>query len=78
MAEALSFEEIDSVLDSLRPSLRADGGDVDLVDVAPDGTVSISLAGACVGCPLSDFTLHDSIEGLLRRRFPSISQVVSV
>ncbi|MDY0232069.1 MAG: NifU family protein, partial [Candidatus Saccharicenans sp.] len=49
-------EKVEEVLNQIRPSLQADGGDVELVDVV-DGVVSVRLKGACGGCPMSQMTL---------------------
>ena len=49
----INKEDVSAVLELIRPSLQADGGDVELVDVAEDGTVTVELVGACKGCPLS-------------------------
>lgn len=65
-------------LDSVRPALRADGGDVELVDVSEDGVVSVRLMGACRGCPMSTLTLKMGIERTLREQVPDVTRVESV
>lgn len=70
-------DKIEEVLNQIRPSLRADGGDVELVDVK-DGTVSVKLTGACSGCPMSTLTLKNGIERLLKEEIPGIKEVVGV
>ena len=45
--------DVAAVLELIRPSLQADGGDVALVDVSDDGVVTVELQGACKGCPMS-------------------------
>ena len=69
-------EEVLAVLDLIRPSLIADGGDVELVDIDEDGTVSVELTGACKGCPLSALTLANGIERILKERVPGVTAVV--
>ena len=69
-------EDVSAVLDLIRPSLIADGGDVTLVDVAEDGTVTVELTGACKGCPLSALTLANGIERILKERVPGVTSVV--
>ena len=69
-------EDVSAVLDLIRPSLIADGGDVTLVDVADDGTVTVELTGACKGCPLSALTLANGIERILKERVPGVTRVV--
>ena len=69
-------EDVAAVLELIRPSLQADGGDVTLVDVADDGTVSVELTGACKGCPMSQMTLANGIERILKDRVPGVTAVV--
>lgn len=66
-----------AVLDLIRPSLQADGGDVRLVDVTDDGVVSVELQGACDGCPMAAMTLANGIERILKDRVPGVTQVVA-
>ena len=69
-------EEVMAVLDLIRPSLIADGGDVTLVDIDDDGKVTVELTGACKGCPLSALTLANGIERILKERVPGVTAVV--
>lgn len=69
-------EEVLSVLEMIRPSLIADGGDVTLVDIQDDGTVVVELTGACKGCPLSSLTLANGIERILKERVQGVTRVV--
>lgn len=68
--------DVAEVLELIRPSLIADGGDVTLVDVLDDGTVAVELIGACKGCPLSQMTLANGIERILKERVPGVTRVV--
>lgn len=70
-------DKVEKVLNQIRPSLRADGGDVELVDVK-DGIVSVKLTGACSGCPMSTLTLKNGIERLLKEEISGIKEVVGV
>ena len=70
-------EKVKKALDMVRPSLQADGGDVELVDVE-DGVVKVKLTGACAGCPMSQITLKMGIERILKREVPEVKEVVSV
>jgi len=70
-------DKVQSVLDNIRPSLRADGGDIELVDVK-DGIVSVKLKGACAGCPMSTMTLKNGIERILRQELSDIKEVIAV
>lgn len=65
-----------AVLELIRPSLQADGGDVRLVDVSEDGVVTVELQGACDGCPMAAMTLSNGIERILKDRVPGVTQVV--
>lgn len=71
-------EKVENVLNKIRPSLRADGGDVKLVNVDKDGAVSVKLQGACGACPLSQVTLKMSIEQQLKKEIPEIKSVKAV
>ncbi len=70
-------ERVEKSLEKIRPSLQADGGDVELVEVK-DGTVKVRLTGACGGCPMSQMTLKMGIERVLKKDIPEIKEVVSV
>ena len=63
-------EQVEGVLDKIRPALVADGGNVELVDVN-DGTVQVRLTGACNGCPMATVTLKMGIEQLLKKEILS-------
>lgn len=71
-------EKVESALDKVRPSLQADGGDVQLVDVGQDGVVKVRLTGACGGCPMSQMTLKMGIERILKQNIPEIQAVEAV
>jgi Fe-S cluster biogenesis protein NfuA len=62
----------------VRPSLQADGGDVEFVDVDENGVVKLRLTGACGGCPMSQMTLKMGIEKILKQNVPEIDRVESV
>lgn len=69
-------EKVEAALDKIRPSLEADGGNVELIDVK-DGVVKVKLTGACAGCPMSTITLKNGIERILKNEIPEIKEVVS-
>lgn len=71
-------EKVQEVLDKIRPSLQADGGDVQLIDVTEDGIVSVQLQGHCAGCPMSQMTLKNGIERILKSEIPEVQRVESV
>ncbi len=70
------MERVESVLETVRPSLLADGGNVELVDVTSDGIVKVKLVGACLGCPMSQMTLKMGIGRVLKKEIPEIKEVV--
>jgi Fe-S cluster biogenesis protein NfuA len=71
-------EKVESALDEVRPSLQADGGNVELVDVTDDGVVKVKLQGACAGCPMSQMTLSQGIERHLKEIVPEVKRVEAV
>ena len=71
-------EKVEATLGKIRPSLNSDGGDVELVEVTPDGVVKVKLTGACGGCPMSQMTLKMGIERLLKQEVPEVKEVVGV
>ena len=70
-------EKVEAALAQVRPTLQADGGDVELVSV-DEGKVSLRLKGACGGCPMAAMTLKHGIERILKEKVPEIKEVVAV
>ena len=70
-------EEVEKVLDEVRPYLQSEGGDIELVDVA-DNIVKVRLKGACAGCPMSQMTLKWGVEQYLKKKIPSIVRVDAI
>lgn len=73
----MTNEEVQAVLDKIRPALQADGGDVQLVGVE-GGVVKVSLQGACRGCPMSQLTLANGVERVLKQELPEVERVEAV
>jgi Fe-S cluster biogenesis protein NfuA len=71
-------ERIQAAIDKVRPMLQADGGDVELIDVSDDGVVKVRLQGACKGCPMSQMTLKNGIERIIKQEVPEVKSVESV
>ena len=71
-------DKVTEVLDKVRPALQRDGGNVKLVEVTDDGTVKVKLVGACAGCPMSQMTLKNGIERILKQEVPEVKEVVNV
>ena len=70
-------EKIEKALDLIRPYLKADGGDVEVIEVT-DGTVKVRLTGACGGCPMSTMTLKNAVERAIKQEVPEVKTVVAV
>lgn len=71
-------EEVLAALETVRPSLQADGGDVELVEVTEDGIVRVRLQGACHGCPMAQMTLKNGIEKVIKEQVPGVKEVEAV
>jgi Fe-S cluster biogenesis protein NfuA len=71
-------DRIESALNKIRPQLQADGGDVELVGVTDANIVQLRLQGACAGCPMSQMTLKNGIERVLKQEIPEIKGVEAV
>jgi Fe-S cluster biogenesis protein NfuA len=72
------LQNIVHALNEVRPYLKADGGDVELIDLTADNTVKVKLTGACDGCPFSMMTLKAGIEQAIRKKFPEMKELVAV
>jgi len=79
MASTPVRSQIEDVLESIRPALQSDGGDVEFLEFRePDGVVELRLVGACESCPISMLTLKQGIERRLRSSVPEVTEVVAV
>lgn len=74
----LSEKEILKSLETIRPYLQADSGDVELIDISDEGIVKVRLLGACALCPMSIMTLRAGVERALMRDVPGIRRVEAV
>ena len=70
-------EQVERALDSIRPYLMADGGDVQVMEVK-DGKVTLELLGACGTCPMSTMTLKAGVEEAIKKAVPEITQVEAI
>lgn len=82
-ADAEALPKVDEqllleTLDAIRPSLVADGGDIEFRSVDDEGVVSVKLTGSCAGCPLSSITLSMGVERILKEHVPGVTRVKSV
>ncbi|MDR3364384.1 MAG: NifU family protein [Clostridiales Family XIII bacterium] len=71
-------EKIKEALEKIRPYLQQDGGDVEYVDYTDDNVVKVRLQGHCAGCPMSQMTVKNGIERLLKEAYPEVASVESV
>lgn len=70
-------EQVAKVIDQLRPVIQADGGDLELVDVAEDGTVVLRVKGSCTGCGSAAATLRNGIERWIKAKVPGVREVTA-
>ena len=70
-------EKVEAALEKVRPSLRADGGNVELLEVTDEGIVKVKLTGACGGCPMSQMTLKMGIERLVKEEVPEVKEIIA-
>jgi Fe-S cluster biogenesis protein NfuA len=77
-SHAVAREDVEAMLDQIRPGLVADGGNVELIDIELDGTVRVAFQGACASCPAQTNTLRVAIQEPLRNALPGISAVISI
>jgi Fe-S cluster biogenesis protein NfuA len=71
-------DKVLQAIQDVRPSLQADGGDIELVSVSDDGIVNVKLTGACGSCPMSTMTLKMGVENYLKKTVPEVREVVQV
>ena len=70
-------EQVEQVIEIIRPAIQADGGDINLLDVdETSGVVTVELTGACVSCPASTITMKAGVERILKDRVPGVTAVV--
>lgn len=70
-------EKVEQALETIRPALQADGGDIQLVAIEGD-VVKVRLTGACGGCPMSSMTMTQGVEKAIKKIAPEIKRVVAV
>jgi Fe-S cluster biogenesis protein NfuA len=71
-------KRIETALDEIRPHLVIDGGDIKVLEITENMDVVVELLGNCQNCSLSDFTLKNGVEQVLRNRFPDVRNVVAI
>lgn len=70
-------EKVEEIISRIRPSLQADGGDIELVSIE-DNVIKVRLKGACGSCPMSQMTLKNGVEAIIRHHLPEIKAVEAV
>ena len=71
-------EKVEKALEKVRPYLRGDGGDVELVEITPDGIIRLRLTGACKNCPMAGQTMSQGVERVIRKEVPGARGVETV
>jgi len=69
-------DNVQKVIDEIRPSIQMDGGDIELVEVSEQGVVKVRLKGACAGCAGATMTLKFGVEKILKQKVPGVKEVV--
>lgn len=72
------YRKVEEALDTIRPYLEADGGNVEIVEITDDQTLKIELKGACKTCNMSHMTMRSGIEETVRRAVPEIKQIIAI
>ncbi|MFH0895957.1 MAG: NifU family protein [Bacteroidota bacterium] len=78
MANEEMIKKVNEVIDSVRPYLEADGGNIRFVELTDDMVVMVELQGACRSCPMSIMTLKNGVEEAMKRAIPEIKAVESI
>ncbi|MGN0733896.1 MAG: NifU family protein [Emergencia sp.] len=71
-------QKVKEVLETIRPMLQRDGGDIELVEVTADNVVKVRLQGHCAGCPGARMTLEGVVARVLKESYPEIAAVEAV
>lgn len=71
-------DQVQKVVDQLRPVLQADGGDIELVNVSEDGVVTLRLQGSCSGCGGAVDTLRNGIDRWIKNKVPGVREIVAL
>ena len=72
------LERVEKAIDTVRPYLEADGGNVKIIEITPENIVRLELTGACSSCSMSSMTMKAGIEDAVKRAVPEITAVVAV
>lgn len=72
------IDQVEAALDTIRPYLEADGGNVSVEEITPEGVVKLKLLGSCGSCPMSIMTLKAGIEQAIKKAVPEISSIEAI
>ena len=72
------LEQVEAALDTIRPYLLTDGGNVSVEEITPDGVVKLKLLGSCGSCPMSIMTLKAGIEEAIKKAVPEITGIEAI
>ncbi|MEO6150773.1 MAG: NifU family protein [Mucilaginibacter sp.] len=72
------LEQVEAALDTIRPYLEADGGNVSVEEITPEGVVKLKLLGSCGSCPMSIMTLKAGIEQAIKKSVPEITSIEAI
>ena len=72
------YRKVEDALDSIRPYLLADGGNVEVVEITNESVLKLELKGACKTCNMSHMTMKAGIEETIKRAVPEIKEIISV
>ena len=72
------IDKVELALNGIRPYLEADGGDVKILEITPEGVVKLELLGACGACPMSSMTLKAGVEESIKRSVPEVTAVEAI
>jgi Fe-S cluster biogenesis protein NfuA len=71
-------QSVENILAKIRPSIQADGGDVELINIREDNVIEVRLKGSCNGCPMATLTLKAGIERVIKEEIPEVAEVIAV
>lgn len=78
MQDQQLIAKIETSLDSIRPYLQKDGGDIEVVEITKDNVIKVKLLGNCVDCPMSFMTMKTGVEETLRKVMPELEKVEAI
>ncbi|WP_033408343.1 NifU family protein [Psychroflexus tropicus] len=71
-------QTVEVALDEIRPFLKSDGGDIELISIEDDSIVKVQLMGTCVDCTVNQMTLKSGVEMTIKKHAPQIKEVINI